>query len=134
MRWELSVPPLAIRAARPRPRNRIYSDACFHGEVDASFRITPPRLDLHKCDPLLLFLEYASFDRHVTCASDVHRSRGCSASPAPDTPAEANVAMPLWQAMAARNRSTATAAPDASPRRIPRSSNGDNSSSSSKAR
>ena len=49
---------------------------------------------------------------------------GFRPQPLPLTLALAKVAMPVWQATAARASWIATAAPDASPRRMPRSSSG----------
>ena len=49
---------------------------------------------------------------------------GAQDSSLPATPASANVAMPLWQAIAALTIPTARAAPDPSPSRIPKSNNG----------
>jgi len=51
-----------------------------------------------------------------------------------DTPASVNVAIPVWHATAARRMSAATAAPDASPSRMPRSISGLRPSSSRSAR
>ena len=52
----------------------------------------------------------------------------------PDTAASANVAIPVWQATAARKMSTATATPEVSPSRMPRSSSGLRRNSSRSAR
>ena len=50
------------------------------------------------------------------------------------TPASAKVAMPVWQATAARQSTIASAAPEASPRRMSRSSSGRSASRSSRRR
>src|ERR1700761_68634 len=62
------------------------------------------------------FLRSNAFSHRIKTAKTV----GPQAFPL--TPAEANVAMPLWQAAAALRIGTATAAPEASPRRMSRSS------------